>query len=487
MSHNMSPGVEKEKKSGKKVLLIIGIILAVCILAAAAVFIIYKINKDKKAAADPANGVMVNGVDITGMDREAAKKKIEKSYKWNVTITYEDNTYEVEDYISEDITSILDEIYNGEAKKEYKLEVLDPDTKITEIIETVGKEWNDEPVNSDMTGYDSATGKFTFSEGKDGYTVDEEKLSTALKECFLGDNFDMAIEAEGKVTEAEYKEEDYVVMAEFVTNTTANSNRNTNVSLACESVCGTILNPGDQFSYNDVVGRRTAEKGYKPAGAYANGEHVEEIGGGVCQLSSTMYNAAINAGLQVDARTGHSYEPSYVTPGEDATVSYSKPDFKFTNSSSAKIGIKVTFKDRVVTVTIYGIPVLEEGVTQYMDSKKISTIPPEIEYVEDPTLEPGTEEVMENGSSGSVWETHLVQEKDGKVISDEYMHRTRYKTTKKVIRRNSEAPTEAPVTEAPATTPATEATTVAPTVAPTEATTAAPATESTTTAPVVTP
>ncbi len=483
MSHNMSPGVEKGKKSGKKVLLIIGIILVVCILATAAVFIIRRRSNDKKAAADLTNGVKVNGIDITGMNRDVAKKKIEESYKWNVTITYEDNTYEVEDYIPEDIDSILDEIYAGEAKKEYKLEVLDSDTKIAEIIEAVGKEWNDEPVDSDMTGYDSATGKFTFSESKDGYTVDAEKLSTVLKECFAGDDFDMAIEAEGKVTEAEHKAEDYVVMAEFVTNTTANSNRNINVSLACESVNGTILNPGEQFSYNDVVGRRTAEKGYKPAGAYANGEHVEEIGGGVCQLSSTMYNAAINSGLQVDARTGHSYEPSYVTPGEDATVSYSKPDFKFTNSSSSKIGIKAIYKDRVVTVTIYGIPILEEGVTQYMDSKKISTVPPEIEYVEDSTLEPGTEEVVGNGSSGSVWETHLIQEKDGKVISDEYMHRTRYKTTKKVIRCNSEAPTQAP-TEATTTAPSTEATTVAPA---TEATTTAPATETTTEAPVVTP
>ena len=90
---------------------------------------------------------------------------------------------------------------------------------------------------------------------------------------------------------------------------------------------------------------------------------VQEIGGGVCQISSTLYRAAFNAGMEITFRRSHTFEPNYVTPGQDAAISWEQPDFRFVNTSSAPIGIRASYADRKATVSIYGLPVLEEGVS----------------------------------------------------------------------------------------------------------------------------
>lgn len=140
-----------------------------------------------------------------------------------------------------------------------------------------------------------------------------------------------------------------------------------------------------------MTGNRTTEKGYKPAGAYSNGVVVQEPGGGVCQVSSTLYNAVVFAGLKTTERHAHTYEPSYVTPGEDAMVSYdgyAGPDLRFVNNSKTAVGIKAAYSNQTLTVSIYGNPILEDGVTVSMHSEKIKELdPPTPTYVEDPTLE----------------------------------------------------------------------------------------------------
>ena len=117
-------------------------------------------------------------------------------------------------------------------------------------------------------------------------------------------------------------------------------------------------------------------QGYKPAGAYVNGELVAEPGGGVCQVSSTLYNAVVFAGLKTTERHAHSYEPSYVTPGEDAAVSYGGPDMKFINNSDTAIALRAKLEGSLsskmtLTISVVGIPILEDGVTYSMHSEKV--------------------------------------------------------------------------------------------------------------------
>ena len=133
-------------------------------------------------------------------------------------------------------------------------------------------------------------------------------------------------------------------------------NRICNIGLAAELINGTVLLPGETFSYNDTVGERTAERGFQAAPAYADGEVVYEIGGGICQVSSTIYAATLKANLEVTSRTCHQFTVNYLDKGIDATVSWGKPDYKFTNNTDYPIKLVVTtsYDDRSITVQIWG-------------------------------------------------------------------------------------------------------------------------------------
>ena len=201
------------------------------------------------------------------------------------------------------------------------------------------------------------------------------------------------------------------------------------------------MHPGEEFSFNAAVGQRTEAKGYQGAAAYNNGEVVQEIGGGVCQVSTTLYNAVYRSGLgeeSITFRRSHTFEPNYITPGQDATVSWEQPDFRFKNTSSTSIGIKASYADQKMTVSIYGIPILEEGTKLDLVSEKVEELdPPAPTYEEDQTLEPGVEIQKSAGSKGSRWITYKVLYKDGKEVSREQDHKTTYKGHAPVIRRNT--------------------------------------------------
>jgi vancomycin resistance protein YoaR len=132
-------------------------------------------------------------------------------------------------------------------------------------------------------------------------------------------------------------------------------NRINNIRLACKAVSGTILTPGEEFSFNTVVGPRTVEKGYKEAIIFRKNEKVKEVGGGICQLTSTLYGAAKAAGFIITERTTHQLLVDYVEEGEDATVYFGKIDFKFINNLDRQVRIDASCGDGKVAVTITSI------------------------------------------------------------------------------------------------------------------------------------
>lgn len=134
-----------------------------------------------------------------------------------------------------------------------------------------------------------------------------------------------------------------------------NPNRTINLRLAANKINGKILMPGESFSYNDIVGERTVAAGYRNAAIYVNGEVEDGLAGGICQISSTIYDAVVYANLQIDERFNHARVPSYVTAGRDATVYWGSKDFKFTNNRDYPIKISVTVNGGYATATIYGM------------------------------------------------------------------------------------------------------------------------------------
>lgn len=142
-------------------------------------------------------------------------------------------------------------------------------------------------------------------------------------------------------------------LASFTTNySLSNEDRTTNLELAASKINGTILSPGEEFSYNTIVGARTIAAGYKEAKIYSNGEVVDGLGGGICQISSTLYNAIIYANLEVTERYNHQFITSYVPAGRDATVVYGVKDLKFVNNRSYPIKIEMKVSNGIVSCSI---------------------------------------------------------------------------------------------------------------------------------------
>ena len=214
--------------------------------------------------------------------------------------------------------------------------------------------------------------------------------------------------------------------------------RTTNLRLACQKINGTVLLAGETFSYNDVVGARTVAAGYKNAKIYEAGQVVDGLGGGICQISSTLYNAALQANLEIVERRNHQFVTSYVPAGRDATVVYGSTDFKFKNTRKYPIRIVATANAGIATVSIYGIKE-EEEYTFKFSTKTISTIPYPTQYIDDSSIEQGKEVVQQKGANGLITETYISKYLNGKLISTDLLSRDTYSAMTRIVKRGTKA------------------------------------------------
>ena len=226
-------------------------------------------------------------------------------------------------------------------------------------------------------------------------------------------------------------------LAEFTTRyDVTNKNRSTNLELSSEKVNGTIVLPGELFSYNKRVGERTISAGYKEAAIYSGGKVVQGIGGGICQLSSTLYNAVLYANLEITSRTNHRFLTSYVQAGRDATVSWGTIDFCFKNTRNYPIKIVSNVSNGIVRVSIHGMQEEKEYEVE-LQTKTLETIPYKTNYINDNTLEEGVEIIEQNGSNGVKSETYKIIKQNGAVISKAVLSTDTYSSLEKVIRRGT--------------------------------------------------
>ena len=214
----------------------------------------------------------------------------------------------------------------------------------------------------------------------------------------------------------------------------SNENRDNNVNLASKKINGTIIYPGETFSYNQIVGKRTIEAGYKEAGAYAGGKVVQEIGGGICQVSSTLYNAVLYANLEVVERYNHYFETSYVDPGRDATVSWGSLDFQFKNNRDYAIKIEAKARNGVCEITIKGIK--QDNDYEVVIQPQVTSIIKKTERYENDSEE-GVTEVEQEGHDGCTSETHKILMQNGVTVSDEIISQDYYHALEKIIRKGT--------------------------------------------------
>ena len=333
------------------------------------------------------------------------------------------------------------EVDKNAFKKELERTILEPQERKFEIstIDVKPKEINIEKIHEEI-----------FKEMKNA-SIKEEPIEVIPE--VIGIDFSISLE-EAKNILRENKEE-YIIplkitmpevtletlgtkafpekLAEYSTTYNAlNENRETNLMLASEKINGTIILPGETFSYNKIVGERTIAKGYKEAAVYSGGKVIDGIGGGICQLSSTLYNAALYANLQITQRSSHRFLTSYVTAGRDATVSWGTIDFCFKNTRKYPIKIISEVKNGVVTASIYGIK-QEKEYKIIIKNEVIETLPYTTNYVNDSNLEQGEEIIKQYGANGAKSVTYKIIEEDGVIISKDIISNDVYSPLERII------------------------------------------------------
>lgn len=212
----------------------------------------------------------------------------------------------------------------------------------------------------------------------------------------------------------------------------SNTNRSQNLKLASDKINGTVLMPGEEFSYNQVVGKRTVEAGYKNAKIYSNGQVVDGLGGGICQISSTLYNAVLLADLEITERRNHYFKTSYVPAGRDATVVWGSIDFKFKNTRTYPIKIESKVSSGIAEFKIHGIKEEKEYDIKILPVVT-QTIPYGTQEIIDPTLMQGTKRTIQTGSSGCKVTTYVEKSLDGITVSKEAISSDSYKALTQIV------------------------------------------------------
>ena len=418
-------------------------------------------------------GVSINGISLAGMTKQQATDAVNASMGLearNMTLAYKDTTFSVPLLVGSDLAQVIDRAYavGRGGSREENLAAIEqaaengaeftvaagyslPD--MTDILAACSAALNCEPVSATVTAYDAEKDSFVFTESVVGVRVDADATVAALQSAVDAGNYDatvnIAVTEVAPEMDLETLKSKFVPLATFTTKTTSNSNRNTNIRLCAAGISGAIVQPGEEFSVNTLTGERTPAKGYKDATVIKNGVYIEEPGGGVCQVSSTLFNAVIRAGFEITERYNHTIPSSYVNLGEDAAIDYPNKDFKFRNNSSGPVAVVMYFNegDRKLRATVYGIPILEEGVTLDLYSELTETIPiPEPKFEEDPTLLYGEQIELTSGLEGKKVTTYLITLKDGKEIDRKVAYKSNYPKRTPVFAVNSLAlPEDAPV------------------------------------------
>lgn len=303
--------------------------------------------------------------------------------------------------------------------------------------EKLAQQLSFDPVDA-AAAYDTKRQEFIYTADVPGQSVSAKELKTALFEALengTSGKIDIAsVPVRAQYTIADAKA-DTALVASFSTSfagkTYGKEGRVFNIEKAASLINGVTLLPGEEFDMNAILGPRTGEKGWKEATGIRDAVYVQEYGGGVCQVSSTLYNAVLMADLTVTERVHHSWPLGYIDIGRDATISTGGPNFRFLNNSEAPItvGACTDRKNKTVTVSLYG-RVLPDGIKIRITSKKLETLPePEVEYITDDMLPPGQEEVIREPRRGSISVTYKeYYDAAGMLIRREQVTKDKYRS-----------------------------------------------------------
>ena len=310
--------------------------------------------------------------------------------------------------------------------------------QIHELAEQIAAQVEKPAQNAFVSAFDLTSKTFLFGDDLPGQHLDAETIYDQLMGCLARGDYYGVVRLQPEsvmagVTKAELINS-FRMISSYSTKTTDNKNRNTNIQLSCEAINGIMVPAGATFSFNQATGERSAAKGYKPATAISGGQNIEEVGGGVCQTSSTLFNAAARANLEIVTRSPHAWPSKYVEKGMDATVNWPGLDFQFRNNTDWPVYIIASYANRKVTVELYDMS-LGDGTTIDLESKVVRTLTPPsgIKEVLNEKLAPGTRKTTVQARKGYEVETYKVWYQNGREIRRELLCKSTYKAYQETV------------------------------------------------------
>lgn len=395
------------------------------------------------------DNIKINGTLVENITKNEAEKllKSENAYK-NMDVRYngKSHVYNLEEFGCEfDVSEAIEEAYNvgrsgnfaedlssyislryfGESK-DFEIKNIIPQDIEPKIYEDIKGVVETEPKDASI----SIGSEIYVTRGENGVSIDREAFKKEIYSKIVPKE-NILVNVPVKSVEPKVKSEDLgringVIGSYKTTFSSHLEGRNENIRVSANYINDTVIMPGETFSYNEKTKLKTVKNGYKNATVIVNGEIEEGLGGGVCQVSSTLYNSVLYAGLDVVQRRPHSIPSNYVNYGRDAVVSDNAIDFKFRNNYNFPIVIKTYTGSNSVTVSIYGdtesVPNID--ITSAVVSKKVR----EVKYVEDPTLPKGEEKVKTKGRDEVRSETYVIVDGEKRLVSKD-----RYPSQTKVI------------------------------------------------------
>lgn len=371
--------LRKRRRRQMRIVLALAALIAVLLVLCGWQFVEYRDFSHKSDAVGVDtffDGVYIEGVDVSGMTLDEAvahwENEIEPVYAAR-TVTLSDGTQIVSSHVGYEsnyrqvLQTAFDLCRSGGLQEQFEtLSGMGAGVDYTvsrtyctrEALEGIALgialNTNYLPSDAEAIGFDADTQMFIFGDPTSGQTLDREALYSDIESAFEQGGGE--VELKYDYTEGEVPVDGYGIIATYTTDaSTSSSARLHNIRLALSTINGTCLEPGEVFSFNGVVGERTKAAGYRPAPAYSRMETVMEYGGGICQVSSTLYAAVEKAGLEIVERHSHSLKVTYIPKGMDATVDWGNKDFKFANNTGEAIYI-VGYVDgfEQVHISLYG-------------------------------------------------------------------------------------------------------------------------------------
>ena len=474
-----TPHREKQTALWAFVALLCGMVLCLLGYAVASLYQAYIPFRQRVAVVNRdtfAQGVMVDGVSIGGMTRAQAEAALEGGDGWSgssmrLTVRVDDQTYLITNRelpLQRNLKSVLDTAYavgrqgspdtigTDVTPFEYRYahlhhtasQPVSLNTQVTYdpaavrgLVESIREQVSREAQDALVATFDFSSRTFTFTQDQPGARLDADALYRQIIDALERRDYaaSIAVSTEAilpQVTRVELMNS-FALVSSYTTQTTGDANRNNNIHLACQAISRIVVMPGETFSFNEATGQRTTDKGYLPAPAIAGGATVDEVGGGVCQVSSTLFNAAAMADLTILSRSPHTWPSNYVEKGRDATVNWPGLDFSFRNDKATPIFIVAYYQQRQCTVELYGAS-LGAGVSIDLATRVVSATEPPAEplYEFNPALPPGTVQEKKKARTGYVVETYKVYKRGGAEIRRELLCTSRYQMIQQVLEYN---------------------------------------------------